>query len=280
MYWVECDCWANRMYINYICFPRSTFFLMACINSAWSDWKHKAVVAVCKFPGMQHVQQNSIVSCTLWAGCTWISGTEESGLTTYLLTMVYEWIYQAWDSKNTTNNCADACQKMREGLVLFPILDLRKHERPGLNILCSLVMRWCSGHAHICMHPIVITRTAIMEIVASWQLIYLDGWQVIEEEHARHVLPLLYLSSLEVLCYRVLIAVYCIVSHITVYCRHHLQSKRYACQLEHCWLDMLPSLVLLGQHLDIWTHSMQQHTVYIVHSYFVDGHSFQYVRSR
>lgn len=53
---------------------------------------------------------------------------------------------------------------------------------------------------------------------------YLDWRQVIEEEHPRHVLALLYVSPLEVLCHRVLIAVDGVVTHIPVNCGHYLQK--------------------------------------------------------
>lgn len=63
--------------------------------------------------------------------------------------------------------------------------------------------------------------------VKSAHFPHLNWREVIKEEDSRHVLPLLYVSSLEVLCYRVLIAVYGVVSYITVHSWHYLD--RAAC---------------------------------------------------
>ena len=53
---------------------------------------------------------------------------------------------------------------------------------------------------------------------------HLDWREIVKEEYSRHVLPLLYVSSLEVLCYRVLIAIYGVVPYITVYGWHYLDK--------------------------------------------------------
>lgn len=55
---------------------------------------------------------------------------------------------------------------------------------------------------------------------------YLDRRQIVKEEDPRHVLPLLYLSPLEVLCDRVLVAVDGVVPYILVYGWHHLQCAQ------------------------------------------------------
>lgn len=54
---------------------------------------------------------------------------------------------------------------------------------------------------------------------------HLDRRQIIEEKHTRHVLPLLYLCALEMLRDRVLVAMYRLVSYITVHCGHHLHIQ-------------------------------------------------------
>ena len=65
---------------------------------------------------------------------------------------------------------------------------------------------------------------------------HLDWRKVIKEEYPRHVLPLLYVSSLEVLCHRVLIAIYGLVSYITVYGWHYLdKGSTYFCSHCHAW---------------------------------------------
>ena len=65
---------------------------------------------------------------------------------------------------------------------------------------------------------------------------HLDWRKVIKEEYSRHVLPLLNVSSLKVLCYRVLIAIYSLVLYINVHGWHYLdKGSMYFCSHCNAW---------------------------------------------
>ena len=62
---------------------------------------------------------------------------------------------------------------------------------------------------------------------ACWQEMHLDGRQVIEDEDSRQLAPVMGVHRrLEVLCHRVLIALYRLVMRVDVCCWHHLQTAQ------------------------------------------------------
>lgn len=124
----------------------------------------------------------------------------------------------------TLNNvkCVSPCKCSLHAWKLdaFTVLQ-REGERTGQPLaladgICTLWFQECSALSSVSPH--------------------LDWREVVKEEYSRHVLPLLYVSSLEVLCYRVLIAVYGVVPYITVYGWHHLgKGSMYFCLHCNAW---------------------------------------------